>query len=210
MSIRTTLLALLLLSASAIAAGDRTPKIDGVLGDGEWSGAKRYELTGGGAVLLLHRPGVAYVAVQGSKRGLASLCIGDSNHVTILHSSAALGTAAYTLRGGRWHRESDLAYAVRDARTGPPSEASKAEFLAMNGWLSNPSFAGSSVRDFEIRLTPARRRLAVTFLSTESEAPQISRWPAAVHDDCATTRLAQGWAEEWQTFDPATWQSIVE
>lgn len=205
---RKSILVVLMALASIVRAEDAVPTLDGVIAEGEWSGAARHALTGGGDVLLMMRNGTLYVAVRGAKRGLASLCIGDERRVAILHSSAALGTAAYARDGERWSRRADFDYELRDSpRTGAPSEDAKARHMLQWSWLANPSHTGAPIREFAIQASDARRFLAVAFVTVD-EPMTIAYWPETVNDDCAALRLGQGWAGESQVFAPARWYRI--
>jgi len=199
------LFALFLVGATPGAA----PEIDGVIGEKEWAGSARHELAGGGDLLLLRRGDMAYVAVRGAATGLASLCVGNAKTVSILHSSAALGTAVYERAGDAWRRQKNFEFVVRDSpRTGPPSGEAKQKHMQDFGWLSNPSFRGSPVREFAIRLAPERQFLGVAFVTTDGEGT-VASWPASMRDDCAALRLGQGWTEESQKFEPQTWHRLL-
>ncbi len=180
------------------------PQLDGAIGADEWKGAQSHALKGGGEVLLLQRGEVLYVAVRGEKRGIASLCVGDADRVSVLHASAALGTAEYAREKDGWRRRANFKYEVREAAT----EEARAKHLAEWAWLSNPSRAGTPVREFAIELTPERRFLSVAFVTFDG-GDAIAYWPETVRDDCAALRLGQGWAEESQTFAPATWYRLA-
>ena len=187
------------------------PKIDGVIDEKEWAGAQRYPLTGGGDVLLLEQDEVLYVGVRGEKTGLASLCVGDGDRVSILHSSAALGTAGYARSGDQWQKKTDFTFEIRDSpRTGPPTEADKAKHFERWGWISNSSFQGSPVREYAIKLTPERQFLGVAFVEIEGDDMSVAYWPETVQDDCSALRLGQGWLGENQKFSPATWYRLTK
>ena len=192
------LLLLLTLAANVV------PQLDGAIGADEWKGAQQHALKGGGEVLLLQREKVLYVAVRGEKRGIASLCVGDGNRVSVLHASAALGTAEYAREGDAWRRRANFKYEVREAA----SDEAKAKHRGEWAWLANASRAGTPVREFAIELTPERQFLAVAFVTFDG-GDAIAYWPEGVRDDCAALRLAQGWAEETQTFAPATWYRVA-
>ncbi len=202
----TAAILLILFFAATLAAA---PRIDGVIGPDEWAGARRQALEGGGEALLLREGDVLYVAVAGPRPGIASLCVGNDTRVSILHASAALGTATYEKDGAQWRRRRNFEYVVRDSpRTGPPSEEEKAKHLAEEGWLANSSRSAAPAREFAVRLTPERVALGVAFLGTD-DPPAVSHWPSTIGDDCKAVRLGQGWADEVQRFAPMTWDPIA-
>lgn len=198
----------LFLAGAAPAGSGAAPRIDGVIGEKEWAGSERHELAGGGEVLLLRRGDMIYLAVHGASTGLASLCVGNAKTVSILHSSAALGTAIYDRAGDGWQRQKNFEFVVRDSpRTGPPSDDVNQKHMQEWGWLSNPSHRGSPVREFAIRLTPERQFLGVAYVTTDGEG-SVASWPRSMRDDCAALRLGQGWTEEAQKFEPQTWHRL--
>src|SRR5438876_8565068 len=128
--------ATLLAGLAATAASLSPPKVDGVIGPKEWSGARREKLTGGGEVLLLRAGSDLYVAVIGVRPGYPTLCVGDFGHVEVLHASAALGSVSYTRTNTRWLRGKPFEWCVRDVPK--PSSVLLAEresFLTEYRWL---------------------------------------------------------------------------
>ena len=125
----------------------------------------------------------------------------------ILHASAAVGEAVYERDGERWKLKSGFDWNLRDSATGGPTEAQKLQFLESKGWVANADRTGQGAREFSIRLTDTSQFLGVTFLST-TEPMALSRWPAAMNDDCAAVKIAQGHLPETARFRPDQWQSI--
>lgn len=196
----------LIAGAAAAAAPVRTPTVDGVLEPGEWSGARREPLSGGGEVLWLRSGDDLYVAVLGPRRGFPTLCIGDAERVEVLHASAALGTVAYTRRGATWARGAPFTWLLRDAPE-PPSAADREAFLSAFGWISTASRAGAPARELRVRLGPGRRFFGVVFLSVETM--EASFWPRSLDEGCRDLRLLRGDAPERLRFAPARWQAAA-
>jgi hypothetical protein len=185
------------------AFGASTPRIDGVLDEEEWKGARREKLAGGGELRILRQGDDIFVALSAAHPGIASFCLADGDHVEILHASAALGTAVYKRDDGGWRQIEEFDWKVRE---GAP-ETAKQEYLEERGWLANSSNSASLVREYRIRKGGGDRRLAVVFLHTD-EPMSVARWPDTVSDDCASVRLAQGYALESTRFDPSGWARL--
>lgn len=189
-------LVLLLLAATA-----PPPAIDGVVGDAEWAGARHERLKGGGKILLLPRDGVLYVAVTGKTPGIATVCAGNASEVSILHASAALGTAKYERHVEGWFLTQNFEFSPRD-----PTDEQKAKFFEDSGWIANASRSGVPAREFAIRMKPRWERISVAFLGTEPST--IASWPESIGDDCSALRLNQGWLDQKQRFVPAAWSPM--
>ena len=171
------------------------------------SGAPRasvtYPMVGGGEVVLMHSPDEVLVTVRGSRAGLASVCLGDDRRVEVLHASAALGTAVYERDGDVWRLKAGFDFVVRETAG---ADARRAH-LERHGWLANVSRAGTPWREFEIRLSPGRRFLGVTFLGTD-DPTSVSYWPASMDEACRAPRLLQGYLETETRFQPETWARV--
>lgn len=164
-------------------------------------------MSGGGEVTLRQDGDDLRVTVTGPRAGLASLCVGDESRVRILHASAAIGEAVYERSGEQWVLKSKFDFKLRDARTGPPSEADRSQYLAAMGWVANASRTGDAVRAFTVHLTERIRFIGVTYLAT-GEPMAMAHWPAAMGDDCRAMQVAQGFLPETAQFRPASWHRI--
>ncbi|TWI04780.1 hypothetical protein IP90_00918 [Luteimonas cucumeris] len=184
-----------------------TPTIDGVAKPGEWAGARREKLVGGGEVWLLRAGNDLYVAVEGSGTGFPSLCVGDADRVEVLHASAALGTVAYQRGAKAWSRGPGFEWRVRDLPEPAPTLSTDREsFLKEQRWLANTSRTGAPFREFRIILDAGRRFLGVVFLSTNGM--QAAYWPASVNDGCRDMDLLRGEAPHSVELTPSRWHDI--
>ena len=164
-------------------------------------------MIGGGELMLRQDGDGLRVTVTGPRAGLASLCVGDESRVRILHASAAVGEATYERSGERWVLKSGFEFKLRDTRTGPPSEADRAQYLSTMGWVANASRAGDPVRIFTVHLSERIRFVGITFLTTD-EPMAVSYWPASMDDDCRAMKIAQGYLPDSARFRPAGWHRI--
>jgi len=168
-------------------------------------GASR--MIGGGDVTLRWSREELHVTVTGPRAGLASLCIGDESRVRILHASAAVGEAVYERSGEQWVLKSKFEFKLRDTRTGPPTEAERAQYLSSMGWVANASRAGDVARAFTVHLSDRIRFVGVTFLSTD-EPMTLSYWPPSMDDGCREMTVAQGYLPDSAPFRPAGWHRV--
>jgi hypothetical protein len=166
------------------------------------------ELTGGGSVSIRRDGQNLLVTVTGPRAGLASLCLGDESRVRILHASAALAEAVYDKAGSEWTLSSGFGeFALRETRTGPPSDEARRTYFDAKGWIANASNAGTVPREFRIRLDPRSRFLGVTFYVTAGQET-LSYWPGTINDDCRAVKVAQGFLPTTAQFSPSTWFRI--
>jgi hypothetical protein len=164
-------------------------------------------LTGGGDVSLRREGDDLLITVNGPRRGLASLCVGNEASIRILHASAAVGQATYERSGDTWALQSKFDFTLRETRTGPPSQQERNDYFSSMGWVANASRAGDPKREFRIRVTGAIQFVGVTFFTTDEPAA-ISHWPASMDDDCRGVRVAQGFLPETANFRPGTWHRV--
>lgn len=199
------MLALVLLLVAAQGASG--PVVDGRLGAGEWAGAARHALTGGGELYLLAQGDLLYVGIRGSKPGLASLCVASGDRVRILHASAAVGEGGYVKDGASWAKRTDFEFALRDSpRGGGPTAADRAAYFQKTGWVANASATGSPEREFQIRLADVEA-IGVTYLAID-EPMAMAYWPASLDDDCRALKMAQGYLPAAARFSTASWHRV--
>jgi hypothetical protein len=87
--------------------------IDGVFSSGEWDKALRIDLANG-ELLLMHAGGSLYVGIRSDNLGLGSVCVNWEDEISILHSSAALGTATYVKAEESWQKTRDFSWTNRE------------------------------------------------------------------------------------------------
>lgn len=176
------------------------PLIDGVLGEGEWTGARHETMEQGGEVWLRRDGDRLFVAIKAAKNGIASLCTGNQKEVEILHASAALGTARFVREGNDWKAAQDFTWTVRENATA----AQRQQHLESAGWLANSHRHPHPIREFEVRLRPGRELLGLTFLHTD-EPHSVAYWPKTIDDDCRAIALGQGYVAAGKRFQPGGW-----
>jgi len=184
--------------------------LDGRVGDDEWNGALRQELSGGGEVRLMHDGAHLLVGVKGMKDGLVHICITDGKDIYVLHASAALGTAIYRRdESDVWQPVQPFTFGMRDKSQSQEAIAARASYQASHGWVAT-TFQMGNPGEVEFKLSAKFKqgqvmKLAVVFASPPS-AGQC--WPKAVSDDCLKQTLIFGQTPSNLRFTPETWARV--
>lgn len=187
------------------------PVLDGVLSPGEWDGAYEDRLSDGGRLFLMQDGDYMYVAIRanGTGSGVGSLCVERGDQVSILHSSAALGTAVYTRNGGAWQKARDFQWRCRSTGDSPAAQAERAAFLEEEGWLANNGRMGVPQEvEYQIAVPGGSLRLAVAYLGPP-DFDAVAWWPPGLEDDCRKPVMLQGPIPEDAHFSPETWVSTL-
>ena len=97
------------ISPLVVPAGDH-PKIDGIHSPGEWDDALVETFADGSQLLLLRSGDFLYLGIKGKDAEMFSnnVYINRGDEITILHSSAALGTARYQKIDNIWSQSQDF------------------------------------------------------------------------------------------------------
>jgi hypothetical protein len=183
--------------------------LDGTLDEREWSDTVAVDLRNGGEAFLKHDGDHLYLGIRGPEMGWAHVCVGDAGRVSVLHSSAALGTAEYVpadsglfqaIRGFEWTmRDTSLTDGARNARR---------EFLKQEEWVASTAWMGEPFeREFILKLAifgEAKARLTVLYASDE-ESPSFYYWPNTLSDESLNLELVWGRTPGGLHFDLRQW-----
>ena len=93
--------------------------IDGVLSPDEWGSAIQIDLVDESQLFLMHAGGYLYLGIRAKPEPVTSICVDQIDQVSILHSSAALGTAVYQLGDGVWEQIKDFEWCCRETTDSP-------------------------------------------------------------------------------------------
>jgi TolB protein len=186
-----------------------SPLIDGTLSDDEWANAQKVELTSG-ELLLMSDGDYLYIGIRSELLGLGSLCVYRDDEVSVLHSSAALGTAAFVKTNSEdWERTRIFNWTNRDTSQSQKAQNARQSHLDEENWLASNGLMGdSSEMEYQISMRDGKVQLAVTYL----ESPGYSTaavWPANLEDDCRNIELLQGDAPAFLMFAPEKWMTIT-
>lgn len=187
-------------------------ELDGKLGETEWKGALRQELTGGGELLLRHDGKNVFLAVRSPKPGWTHVYLAFEDEVRVLHASAALGAAVYRKDDqDAWQPTQTFPtrddWKLRSAELTPAMAVAREAHLVEERWVASNTTMGPRECEFILdrRLVSPKTRLAVAYAS-DPAAP--SYWPARLADDCRKRELVTGTTPAGLTFAPETWERL--
>jgi dipeptidyl aminopeptidase/acylaminoacyl peptidase len=180
------------------------PVVDGQFAVGEWDGALSAEMTNGGELMLMHSEGYLYLGIRSRAMGFGSVCKREAERVSILHSSAGLGTAIFEQDGTDWRRTRQFSYccwgAIQDALD---------EFLETEGWVASVGTRGpADEMEYQIRMDDGELTLAVVYVDDLSFRSAL-HWPRALNDDCLGLALTPEDPPERLRFVPETWITVT-
>ena len=186
------------------------PVIDGSIQPGEWEQAEVYVSENGSELLLINMGEHLYIALKANPPELVSgnIFIFDGEKISILHTSAALGTMVYQQEGDIWRQTQDFVWCCRSRADNESARSLREGFYETDGWLGINSFNGVvGELEYMIRLTGEEISLAVNITSAESpEMKQV--WPAGITD--GPTLVLQGEFPEEMDYSPEFWINLEE
>ena len=186
------------------------PEIDGFLNPGEWDQADLVHFEDGSELFTLQSGEYLYLAIRALPAEMiaGNIFINEGDLISILHTSAALGTAAYQKDGDTWRKIQDFEWCCRSRVEGEEARANRETFFDQEGWLGINSFLGNkNEMEYKIRLTGAEEFLAVNFLRADNPA-QKQVWPIGLIDGPA--QPSEGGFPEFMEFSPENWQNLED
>lgn len=188
-----------------------TPTIDGERSEGEWDDAVRVEFLGGGEMYLKHDDDFLYILIEATRKGIASICVERSAGISILHASAALGTADYKGRFDNSQLETGFRFELRDTGTSLDARKARKTFLSKELWFANTSKYGSPLRELQISLDigaeHGRIPMAVTWFMVDEGL--VAYWPEDLSDGCLNLELIKGNNPTPLDFQPHRWPVVT-
>lgn len=180
-------------------------ELDGKISPGEWDQAAVYLFEDGSELLLMHADDYLYLAIRSGQPGMivGNIYLQRGDEVSVLHSSAALGTAKFTWQAGVWTRIQNFTWRCRDIGFSETAETKRTEFLQEEGWLAaNPRMGTPNELEYKISLTEEISALAVNILQELEPNP----FPAGLADDCV--QAFPGGIPEVMHFAIQDWTSL--
>ena len=177
-------------------------ELDGVISPGEWDQAAVYLYKDGSELLLMHADGYFYLAIRSAdpRMIVGNIYLQRGEEVSILHSSAALGTAKFSWQEGTWVRVQNFTWRCRDIGFSDSAQAARAEFLLQDGWLAATSRMGTpNELEYQINLSENISAMAVNILQELNPNP----FPAGLADDCV--QAFPGGIPEEMSFSIEDW-----
>jgi hypothetical protein len=189
--------------------GGNEATIDGVLSPEEWDPAYQAELVGGGDLLLMHKDGYLYLGVRAKPEPVTSICIDQGDQVSILHSSAALGTATYQQGDEGWKKIRDFEWCCRETVDSPQAQENRSDQLQQENWLaSNGRMGAAEEVEFKIGMPDGLLRLGVTSIGAP-DYEGIAWWPLDMADDCRNLSVIQGSLPDQAQFSVDNWMTLI-
>jgi formylglycine-generating enzyme required for sulfatase activity len=185
------------------------PALDGTISPDEWNAARQELFSDGSEVLLMHHGGFLYAGIRANPPDMivGNIFIDQGDQVSILHSSAALGTAIYEKRSDTWEQIQDFLWRCRSTSNSASATAEREAFLQDEHWIANNSRMGTPQElEYKIAMPTGSLRLAVTF-TRSSELRERPYWPVNLEDD--STKQPQGKYPTSMQFSPATWMTVM-
>ena len=116
--------------------------IDGVLSADEWEPAIQIDLDDESQLFLMHAGGYLYLGMRGKPEPVTSICLDQTEQVSILHSSAAIGTAVYQLGDGVWELLREFEWCCRETTDSPQAQKALGTHLQDEAWVANNGRVG--------------------------------------------------------------------
>ena len=182
--------------------------IDGLIAPGEWDQAVVERFLDGSEIFVMHKHGYLYLAVRAVVPdmivGNIYLAVGDQ--ISIMHSSAALGTGRYEKSQETWKLTQAFQWCCRQKSTGEAAQAERDAFFEREGWVSINSWMGTpNELEYKITLPDGDFVLAANYINASSTNEKIP-WPGDLSDG-STILTPSGLPQQLQ-FEPETWRKI--
>jgi hypothetical protein len=175
----------------------------------EWSDAKRELFSDGSELFMKLHEGYLYLGIRARAPGMivGNIFLSQGDRVSILHSSAALGTAVYEKGADGFQQTQDFVWRCRSSSNSPSAQAAREAFLQEEGWLADISYMGIPEElEYKIAMSDGSLRLAVTFTPASGVSVRIY-WPLSLADD--SIKAPQGEFPKNMQFYPSTWATVT-
>ena len=160
-------------------------------------------------MLLMQEAGYLYIGIRAKSEPVTSICIDQGEQVSILHSSAALGTAIYEQADAVWEMIQDFEWCCRETTDSPQAQESRSDHLEQNGWLASNGRMGTPEDvEFMIFMPDGQLRLAVTSIGAP-DYEEIAWWPTEMTDDCRNPQMIRGSIPEQAQFSVENWMMLM-
>lgn len=186
------------------------PAIDGSIEIEEWNRAKVFSFDNGAELYLLISGKHLYLAIQAEAGEMiaGNVFLENDGQVSVLHTSAALGTALYQKQGEGYQMDRDFEWCCRSRVENEASRKAREEFYGEEGWLGINSFLGSQNElEYKILLQDYSGALAVNFIYADGEGEK-QVWPVGLDDGVA--QPTTGGFPEILEFSIDDWITVEE
>jgi len=182
--------------------------IDGVLSADEWEAAIQIDLDDESQLFLMHAGGYLYLGMRGKPEPVTSICLDQTEQVSILHSSAAIGTAVYQIGDGVWELVREFEWCCRETTDSPQAQEALGTYLQDEGWVANNGRVGVLEEiEFQLAMPDISLRLAVNSIGPPYYRSVLS-WPNDLADDCGSLEMITGSIPEQAQFSLEEWVTL--
>ncbi len=182
--------------------------VDGVLSPDEWETAIQIDLDDEIQLFLMQAGGYLYLGMRGKPEPVTSICVDQGEQVSILHSSAAIGTAVYQLGDGVWEQVRDFEWCCRETTASPQAQEALSNHLQEEGWIANNGRLGVPEEvEFQIALPDNSLRLVVNSIGPPYYRSVLS-WPDDLEDDCSSLDMITCSIPEQAQFSLEQWITL--
>ena len=178
--------------SSLIVPQGQPTALDGVIAPSECENALVETFADGSELLLMQDGEFLYVGIRAKEPGTiaGNVFVQRGDEVSILHSSAALGTAIYQKDGDSWMQTQNFIWRCRNTGDSEAAQAERAEFFRNEGWLASNGLMGTpNELEYKIRILEQDFRLAVVYLKATPPYEKVP-WPVDLDDDCIVPTLS--------------------
>ena len=138
---------------------------------------------------------------------IGNVYINRDEAVSILHASAALGSAVYKKAGESWTITKDFSWSCRDYSNSEEAREEREAFLQQEGWIASIAGMGNiDGLEYQIDLTGASMPIAIA-IHKESDPSVVFVWPAGTQDDSLDQFVSDFPAS--LSFSPEEWAKIA-
>lgn len=187
--------------------------MDGTIEEAEWRGAARFDMDGGGEVMLRLQGGNLLVGVRGAGPGFPHVALSFGDSIWVLHASGALGSITYARDHGEvWEMGRGPVWEMRDTTMSPAAREAREAYFGLHGWVASTGRMGApGEAEFIIlldRFGGEESRIGVACLVIPPEdAPP--RWPGGDPDDLNHQELLGGHTPGELHFRPSGWAGLI-
>jgi hypothetical protein len=144
------------------------PTLDGLLSPDEWGSALRQNFTDNGELFLMQSGSFLYLGMHENIYDfpVTSVCLEHEDEISILHSSASLGSVTFKRNAKGWQLSKPFNWQLYQVTSSSPADEQKRKtFLENNGWLANlGSMTDTEEIEYQITIPDGPFRIAVAYL----------------------------------------------
>jgi len=183
--------------------------LDGTISPGEWDDAVVESFADGSELLLMYADDYLYLGIRAKSPEMiaGNVFIQRGDEISIMHSSAALGTAIFQRGNDIWQQTQDFIWQCRSTSQSDTAQAERDAFLQQEGWVALNSYMGTpNELEYQIEISEQTIHMAVVYIKASPPYEKIP-WPAGLDDDSILP--TQGGLPPEMQFSPNLWGIIA-